>query len=113
MAWVTYLFPLTQSSSGSERMHKEELITLHQMLYEIKDYFESTNTDLKFSQYYSLKINPSQLHKSKMEHKYAIFILGNELANAMKEVEFSASGRISARMRELAVKTLKEMEFIQ
>ncbi|HII77250.1 MAG: UPF0058 family protein [Methanolinea sp.] len=94
-------------------MHKEELITLHQMLYEIKDYFESTNSDLKFNQYYSLKINPSQLHKSKMEHKYAIFILGNELANAMKDVEFSASGRISARMKELAVKTLKEMEYIQ
>jgi len=48
-----------------------------------------------------------------MEHKYAIFVLGNELANAMKDVEFSASGRISARMRELAAKTLKEMEYIQ
>jgi hypothetical protein len=60
-----------------------------------------------------LKINPAQLHKSKMEHKYAIFVLGNELANAMKDVEFSASGRISARMRELAAKTLKEMEYIQ
>lgn len=94
-------------------MHKEELITLHQMLSEIKDYFESMNSDLKFSNYYSLKINPSQLHKSKMEHKYAIFVLGNELADAMKEVEFSASGRISARMRELAAKTLKEMEYVQ
>ncbi|HOS82243.1 MAG TPA: UPF0058 family protein [Methanolinea sp.] len=94
-------------------MHKEELITLHQMLSEIKDYFESINSDLKFSNYYSLKINPSQLHKSKMEHKYAIFVLGNELADAMKEVEFSASGRISARMRELAAKTLKEMEYVQ
>ncbi|MCQ8893810.1 MAG: UPF0058 family protein [Methanolinea sp.] len=94
-------------------MHKEELITLHQMLYEIKDYFESTNSDLKFSQYYSLKINPSQFHKSKTEHKYAIFVLGNELANAMKDVEFSACGRISARMKELAAKTLKEMEYIQ
>ncbi|MDH7510363.1 MAG: UPF0058 family protein [Methanolinea sp.] len=94
-------------------MHKEELITLHQMLSEIKDYFESINSDLKFSNYYSLKINPSQLHKSKMEHKYAIFVLGNELADAMKEVEFSASGRISARMRELAAKTLKEMEYAQ
>jgi hypothetical protein len=93
-------------------MHKEELITLHQMLYEIKDYFESANSGLKFNQYYSLKINPSQMHKSKMEHKYAIFVLGNELANAMKEVEFSASGRISARMKELAAKTLKEMEYI-
>lgn len=94
-------------------MHKEDLITLHQMLSEIKDYFESINSDLKFSNYYSLKINPSQLHKSKMEHKYAIFVLGNELADAMKEVEFSASGRISARMRELAAKTLKEMEYVQ
>jgi hypothetical protein len=94
-------------------MHKEELISLHQMLYEIKDYFESTNADIKFSQYYSLKINPSQLHKSKMEHKYAIFVLGNELADAMKDVEFSASGRISARMKELATKTLKEMEYLQ
>jgi hypothetical protein len=31
----------------------------------------------------------------------------------MKDVEFSASGRISARMRELAAKPLKEMEYIQ
>ncbi|HIH27830.1 hypothetical protein ASZ90_015487 [hydrocarbon metagenome] len=94
-------------------MHKEELISLHQMLFEIKDYFADYNPELKFSGYQSLKINPSQLHKSKMEHKYAIFVLGNELANAMKDVEFSASGRISARMRELAAKTLKEMEYIQ
>ena len=69
-------------------MHKEELITLHQMLFNIKDYFESINPDLKFTQYYSLKIQPNQTHKSKMEHKYAIFVLGNELANAMKDVEF-------------------------
>ena len=94
-------------------MHKEELITLHQMLSNIKDYFESINPDLKFTQYYSLKTLPSQIHKSKMEHKYAIFILGNEIANAMKDVEFSASGRISSRMKELAEKTLKEMEYYQ
>ena len=94
-------------------MHKEELISLHQMLYEIKDFFEGYNPALKFSDYHSLKINPAQLHKSKMEHKYAIFVLGNEIANVMKDVEFSASGRISARMKELAVKTLKEMEYIQ
>jgi hypothetical protein len=109
----TYLFFYDLVRTGSEPMHKEELITLHQMLFDIKDYFESINPDLKFSNYYSLKINPTQLHKSKMEHKYAIFVLGNELANAMKEVEFSASGRISARMKELADKTLKEIECVQ
>lgn len=110
---TTYLFFHEPWYRGSGFVHKEELITLHQILFEIKDYFESSNPSLKFSNYYSLKINPSQQHKSKMEHKYAIFVLGNEIANAMKEVEFSASGRISARMRELAEKTLKEMEFAQ
>ena len=94
-------------------LHKEELILLHQMLVEIKDYFEQINPGLKFSQYYALKIDPSQLHRSKMEHKYAIFVLGTELANAMRDVEFSASGRISARMKELAEKTLKEIEILQ
>lgn len=91
-------------------MHKEELLSLHQMLVEIKNYFESINPNLKFSQYYALKIDPTQIHRSKVEHKYAIFVLGSELANAMREVEISSSGRISARMKELAEKVLKEIE---
>jgi len=94
-------------------MHKEELISLHQMLVEIKNYFEVINPALKFSHYYALKIDPSQIHRSKIEHKYAIFVLGSELANAMREVEFSASGRISSRMKELAEKVLKEIEYTQ
>ena len=91
-------------------MHKEELISLHQMLFDVKEYFEESNPELKFSQYATLKISPSQQHKSKMEHKYAIFVLGTEIANAMKDVDFSSSNRISARMKELAEKTLKEMD---
>jgi hypothetical protein len=92
-------------------LHKEELISLHKILYEVKDYFEEVNPDLKFSQYAALKITPSQMHKSKLEHKYAIFVLGNEIANAMKEVDYTSSSRISARMKDLAEKTLKEMEY--
>ena len=45
-----------------------------------------------------------------MEHKYAIFVLGTEIANAMKDVDYTSSSRISARMKELADKTLKEMD---
>ena len=55
-------------------MHKEELINLHQMLYDVKVYFETLNPELKFAQYNALKITPSQQHKSKMEHKHAIFL---------------------------------------
>jgi hypothetical protein len=92
-------------------VHKDELIQLHQMLYDVKTYLESINPNLKFSQYMSLKISPSQQHKSKIEHKYAIFVLGNEIANAMKDVDYTSSSRISARMKELADKALKEMDY--
>ncbi len=94
-------------------MHKDELITLHQMLSEIKEYFEATSPGLHFSQYDALRITPTQGHKSKLEHKYAIFVLGSEIANAMRTVEFSASDRISARMKELAEKTMKEIDLLQ
>jgi len=94
----------------SGRMHKEELISLHQMLYDVKDYFEEINPELKFAQYSALKISPTQQHKSKMEHKYAIFVLGTEIANAMKDVDYTSSSRISARMKDLAERTLKEIE---
>ena len=80
------------------------------MLYGVKIYLESINPNLKFSQYSALKISPSQQHKSKLEHKYAIFVLGNEIANAMKDVDYTSSSRISARMKELADKAFKEME---
>jgi hypothetical protein len=83
------------------------------MLSEIKEYFEGTSPDLHFSQYEALKITPKQVHKSKLEHKYAIFVLGSEIANAMRTVEFSASNRISSRMKELAEKTMKELEVLQ
>ncbi|MBN2733434.1 MAG: UPF0058 family protein [Methanomicrobiaceae archaeon] len=91
-------------------MHKEELIALHQFMYSIKESFEKENSNGIFSGYESLKIKPTQIHKSKMEHKHAIFVLGEEIAQAMKDVEPSASKRISDRMHELALKTEKEID---
>lgn len=91
-------------------MHKEELIMLHQIMAEIKEYFEETCRNANFANYYALKVEPGQIHKSKMEHKHAIFVLGQDIAESMKDMEFSASGRIAARMRELVAKTGKEIE---
>jgi len=34
-------------------VHKEELIKLHQVMSEIKDSFERTNSENSFSEYYS------------------------------------------------------------
>ncbi len=93
-------------------MHKDELIVLHQMLYEIKQDLEQNN-QISCSQYNALKINPTQQHRSKLEHKHAIFVLGTEIAGMLQDVESASSIRISARMRDLADRTLKEMEYAQ
>ncbi|WAI02609.1 UPF0058 family protein [Methanogenium organophilum] len=93
-------------------MHKEELIRLHKIMAEIKDSFEEENSENDFSDYYALKIDPTQVHKSKMEHKHAIFILGQEIAEIMKENEHSAPNRVAARMREMARRTEKEIDYL-
>ncbi|HWQ67350.1 MAG TPA: UPF0058 family protein [Methanospirillum sp.] len=91
-------------------MQKEELISLHMMLLDMKDYLVLHNSDCDFTEYDALKITPSQVHRSKMEHKYAIFVLGNAIAKAMKDEENPSTDRMSARMNQLAEKTLKDIE---
>ncbi|MCK9593721.1 MAG: UPF0058 family protein, partial [Methanoregula sp.] len=63
----------------------------------------------EFSQYNALKIKPSQRYRSKMEQKYAIYVLGMEIADAMKDTDNMSFKRISSRMKELADKSLLEM----
>ncbi|ADQ67328.1 metal-binding protein [Halogeometricum borinquense DSM 11551] len=85
-------------------MHKDELLELHEQMVTIKDYFasqEHVNSEL-FEPYEQLAVDPSHVHKSKSEHKHAVFVLGNALAAAMSEDEFSNAGRVGKRMEELA-----------
>jgi hypothetical protein len=85
-------------------MHKDELLELHEQMVRIKEYFQNRE-DVPpgtFEEYDTLDVEPSHVHKSKSEHKHAVFVLGNALANAMSEDEFSNAGRISKRMEELA-----------
>lgn len=85
-------------------MHKDDLLELHEEMVEIKENFlsyEGVDADV-FEAYEQLDVDPSHVHKSKSEHKHAVFVLGNALATAMSEDEFSSAGRISKRMEELA-----------
>ena len=85
-------------------MHKDELLELHEEMVAIKDEFagyEDVDETL-FDPYEALDVDPSHVHKSKSEHKHAVFVLGNALASAMSEDEFSNAGRIGKRMAELA-----------
>ena len=85
-------------------MHKDELLELHEEMVKIKDKFiEFDELDAEdFAAYEQLDVDPSHVHKSKSEHKHAVFVLGNALASAMSEDEFSSAGRLSKRMKELA-----------
>ncbi len=85
-------------------MHKDELLDLHAELVVIMEYFsdrEEVDEEL-FEPYRRLDVDPSHVHKSKSEHKHAVFVLGNALAGAMSEDEFSSAGRLGKRMQELA-----------
>jgi hypothetical protein len=85
-------------------MHKDELLELHEQMLRIKESFEHREEveDGLFDAYDQLSVDPSHVHKSKSEHKHAVFVLGNALASAMSEDEFSSAGRVGKRMEELA-----------
>ena len=85
-------------------MHKDELLELHEEMVVIRDYFAGKDDidESVFEPYDELAVDPSDVHKSKSEHKHAVFVLGNALATALSDDEFSNAGRIGKRMQELA-----------
>jgi hypothetical protein len=85
-------------------MHKDELLELHEQMVIIKEHFQAREEvpDGLFDPYDELTVDPSHVHKSKSEHKHAVFVLGNALASAMSTDEFSSAGRVGKRMEELA-----------
>jgi len=85
-------------------MHKDELIQLHTLMAQMKSSLEEKGFTNAFSAYDSLAISPVHVHRSKAEHKLAIFVLGNTLASVMSKDEFSGFGRTSERMKELATR---------
>lgn len=92
-------------------MHKDELLELHDQMVTIMEHFRG-RPDVDptlFDQYEELEVTPDDIHKSKSEHKHAVFVLGNSLANAMSEDEFSSAGRIGKRMEELAEDTQQKL----
>lgn len=69
-------------------MKKEELLHIHLFLAQVMKYFEENGLNCDFKRYRELEISPFQIHRSKEEHKQAIFVLGIELAAlAVKKTE--------------------------
>ncbi len=85
-------------------MHKNELIQLHTLLCQIKDHFESGSEAEApvFTDYESVGVQPTHVHRSKSDHKRAIFVLGKELASVLSDDEFSNPARVSGRLEKFA-----------
>jgi hypothetical protein len=67
-------------------MQKDELIQLHTFLYQLRAHLEKIyeNNGCEFDRLYEkLEITPYQIHKSKREHKLAVFTLSKDIANIL------------------------------
>ncbi len=66
-------------------MHKDELLQLHSLLCQVKRYLEDANLPLndEFGEYESINVSPQHIHKSKTDHKKAVFLLGKGLSEVV------------------------------
>ena len=99
-------------------MQKDELIQLHTFLYQIRTHLEQIceNNGCESTNYEKLEITPYQIHKSKREHKLAVFTLSKDIAGILS---FNSSDigleKIANRLDQMALRfmTDKEKELIR
>lgn len=66
-------------------MKKQELIHLHGLLAEVsKDVAAHYDTELDLSEYESMGARPTSIHKSKTDHKEAVFALARGITGEME-----------------------------
>lgn len=83
-------------------MNKEKMIELHENFAHIKEEMKAMGaTSESFIEYEELDVTPERRHCSKQEHKHAIFLLGEAIAESLSDDEFSDAGRLQKRMSEL------------
>jgi hypothetical protein len=69
-------------------MKKQELIHLHGLLAQVQSHYEQeTGTDVEHDVYTDLGVKPTSIHKSKTDHKGAVFALVKGITSTMHEEE--------------------------
>ncbi|MFB6154811.1 MAG: UPF0058 family protein [Haloferacaceae archaeon] len=69
-------------------MKKQELIHLHGLLSEVRAQCEEwQNDELDLEAYNTLGVRPTSIHKSKTDHKAAVFKLAKGITGSMDDVE--------------------------
>lgn len=69
---------------------------------------DGVSTDF-FQDYENLNICPHHIHRTKAEHKYAIFILARQITEALSQRNPSGIKLITKRLEELANRSKKEV----
>jgi hypothetical protein len=76
-------------------MKKQELIHLHGLLSEVHSQMESwEGEEFDISAYESMGVRPTSIHRSKTDHKAAVFEIANGITNA---VERTATDRVAPK----------------
>jgi hypothetical protein len=66
-------------------MKKQELIHLHGLLAEVSNHFENRmDQQIDCSEYEDQSVRPTSIHKSKTEHKDAVFALAKGITGAIE-----------------------------
>ncbi len=66
-------------------MKKQELIHLHGLLAEVCNHYEQiAERDIEHADYSKLGVRPTSIHKSKTDHKAAVFALADGITEGME-----------------------------
>ncbi|MBI5253129.1 MAG: UPF0058 family protein [Euryarchaeota archaeon] len=91
-------------------MYKDELIHLHQLLiYLMKFLIDNGVSKSFFEEYTNLGISPHHIHRTKAEHKYAIFVLASGISNVLAENNEIIPRSVANRLGELAKRCKSEI----
>ncbi|MBV0922602.1 UPF0058 family protein [Halomicroarcula limicola] len=69
-------------------MKKQELIHLHGLLAQVQDHYEAdTGSEVEHDEYAELGVKPTSIHKSKTDHKEAVFAIVDGITSEMTAEE--------------------------
>ncbi|PSP85383.1 metal-binding protein [Halobacteriales archaeon QS_6_64_34] len=69
-------------------MKKQELIHLHGLLAQVQNHYEAeSGSEVEHDEYAELGVKPTSIHKSKTDHKAAVFAIANGITAEMTTEE--------------------------
>jgi len=69
-------------------MKKQELIHLHGLLAQVQNHYEAdSGSTVDHDEYAELGVKPTSIHKSKTDHKAAVFAIADGITSAMTDDE--------------------------